>query len=474
MKKPNRVKACLSLALILFLISLTPAAPAGAQDNPPSGPVYIIQEGDTLWDIAQRFGVTMDELQNANGITDPGKLSAGQQLIIPGLEGIQGTLTTQKISYGETLFSLSRRYQVPVNTLARLNHLTSPSELYAGASLVVPENTTTNQAGRRIILSQGQSLLELAVASGSDPWKLAQSNLLTATWNILPGEVLRLPGSQEDGPGALPGQIEKVKVSPLPLVQGKTTVIQVSAQSGITLTGSITGHDLHFFPDQDGKSYVAMQGIYAMQEPGLYPMTLKGVLSDGTAFGFSQMVYVVDGNYPVKQEPIPVDQAGLDPTVTKPEDAEWMALAQPATPQKMWDGKIKFPMPALFYDQYSSIFGVRRRYNDDPQVFFHTGLDMPSPVGTEVSVIAPGTVVFAGHLEVRGNAVMVDHGWGVYSSYMHLSEVKVQAGQHVDMGQVVGLVGNTGLRTTGSHLHWEMLVGDVQVDPVDWLEQVYP
>ena len=74
---------------------------------------------------------------------------------------------------------------------------------------------------------------------------------------------------------------------------------------------------------------------------------------------------------------------------------------------------------------------------------------------------------------VRGNVVVIEHGWGVYTAYDRLSEILVQPGDLVQSGQVMGLGGNTGC-TTGPHLHWEVWVGDMQVDPVDWLERSYP
>ena len=87
--------------------------------------------------------------------------------------------------------------------------------------------------------------------------------------------------------------------------------------------------------------------------------------------------------------------------------------------------------------------------------------------------LAPGVVVFAGWMDVRGNATMIDHGWGVYSAYLHQSEFKVKVGDKVETGQVIGLVGGTG-RAGGPHLHFEILVGDVPVNPLDWLQQAYP
>jgi len=74
---------------------------------------------------------------------------------------------------------------------------------------------------------------------------------------------------------------------------------------------------------------------------------------------------------------------------------------------------------------------------------------------------------------VRGNATIIDHGWGVYTGYMHQSEMYVKPGDRVEKGDVIGLVGGTG-RVEGPHLHWEVWAGGVQVDPLDWLGQVYP
>ena len=82
-------------------------------------------------------------------------------------------------------------------------------------------------------------------------------------------------------------------------------------------------------------------------------------------------------------------------------------------------------------------------------------------------------MVFTGALTVRGNATVIDHGWGVYTAYAHQTEVHVSEGDWVETGQVIGLVGETG-RVTGPHLHWEVIVGGVQVDPMYWLSQAYP
>lgn len=462
--------------LVITVILSLPVTLAFGQEEQPKGPVYIVQEGDSLLDIAQRFGVSMDDLSSINGITNPNLLSVGVELIIPGLDGIQGFLTTRSIPYGETLRSLSRRYRVPPELLARLNHLASPAELYAGYTLLIPDQTGVPSSYGRVMLTTGQSLLELAVLQNTDPWTLIMANDLAGSGSALPGDVL-LFSDETDGPGALPGAVTALEITPLPLLQGKTTVISVSTPKDIMIRGSFMGQTIAFFRSSDS-SYSALIGVHAMAQPGVYPLALSGTMDDGTTFKISQGVNVRGINYPYDR-PLTVDPATIDPAVTRPENAQWAALAAPTTPERLWDilFQIPSPLPVDYCletnECWSSRFGNRRSYNGSPYTYFHTGLDIYGGTGTEIYAPAPGLVVFADPLTVRGNATMIDHGWGVYTGYMHQSEVRVQVGDHVEAGQVIGLVGGSG-RAEGPHLHWEVWVGGVQVEPLDWLKQIYP
>jgi murein DD-endopeptidase MepM/ murein hydrolase activator NlpD len=455
---------------LAFIISLClPVGAVKAQGTPPTGPIYIVQPGDTLWDISIRFGVSIDDLANANGITNTSLLNSGQQLIIPGLEGIQGILTTQIVPFGETLHSLSLRYQVPVNMLMRLNHITSPHELYAGYSLVIPQNDNPGFIGKRTTLATGQSMLELAILNGSDPWSMMAGNELDSSWSVLPGEVLRAPGNDDAGPGALPPALSSADLSSL--IQGQTAEVRLTGVGGLSFSGSLMDHALNFFAYTDN-SYIALQGIYAMAQPGLYPLVLQGTLPDGTAFGFSQMVLVSAGEF-LYDVPLYVDPATLDPENTGPENELWSNFSTPVSPEKLWAGIFSIPVDPIFADCWSSRFGSRRSYNNSDYIYYHSGLDFCGQVGDPIYAAAAGVVVFTGLLTVRGNATMIDHGWGVYTAYMHQSEILVQAGDWVEQGQLIGRVGNTG-RVEGPHLHFEVLVGGVPVDPLVWLSQEYP
>jgi murein DD-endopeptidase MepM/ murein hydrolase activator NlpD len=461
----------LVLALIFSLLPLGEATLA--QEEQPSGPVYIVQEGDTLWDIAQRFGVPWEDLARVNEISDPGQLSAGDELVIPGIDDTGGVLVTTQVPLGENMRSLSRRYHLQQETIILLNHLTSPAELYRGYNLVMPEKNQEEMLVDRLALAKGQSLIELAIGKGVNPWAFVASNGLEGTWGVVPGDVLLLPDKNSlNGPGSLPGEISSVDISPESLIQGKTTVIRLNSNEEMVVDGSLIGNQLNFFQYGEGE-YVALQGVHALTRAGFYPLIVEGELANGVPFGFSQKVYVEPGEFIYSSLQVPEET--IDPNVTGPEDKIWYALADPVTPNRLWKGVFKSPV-APSPCGYTDTFGNRRSYNGSPYNFFHTGLDFCYNYNDEVNEIyapADGVVVFAGPLIVRGNAVMIDHGLGVYSGYMHQAEILVEVGDRVETGQVIGVVGETG-RVNGPHLHLEIWAGGVQVDPMDWLESSFP
>jgi murein DD-endopeptidase MepM/ murein hydrolase activator NlpD len=457
------------IALTVIFFSLSYPASAQAAD----GPVYIVQSGDTLSSISSRFNVDIAELMDANGISDPNLLSAGQELVIPGLEGISGVLVTEFVQFGDSFRSLSRRTRIGEPVLRKLNGLVSPTELYVGVSMIVPQQTGENGLTTRVTPSKGESLLELAVRSDTDPWALAQINQLSGTWDAIPGDVLYTTGDESEGTvSGLPAVFTEAVVSPLPIEQGATTVIRVDVPDGVTVSGMLVDHSLNFFEDSDG-SQVALQGVHALLDPGPYPLRLEATLPDGGVQSFEQNVLVLAGNY--NQENILInDPATIDPSVTIPEEQEIRGIVEAATPERYWENG--FQSPAV-YQEYTSFYGNRRTYivqNSETTIEgFHTGLDFAGGEGLPISAPAPGKVVFAGPLTVRGNATIIDHGWGVYSGFWHQSETEVQVGEMVEAGQVIGMVGGTG-RVTGAHLHWEVWVNGVQVNPFDWLQEEYP
>jgi len=228
-------------------------------------------------------------------------------------------------------------------------------------------------------------LLELAVIHGVNPWALVSTNAISGTWDVLPGDVLRLPAGTNDGPGAMPQQVQSVEVKPFPAVQGKTMVVRVTTSGEMELGGSLMGYPLHFFSDAPG-TYFALQGVYAMAEAGLAPLTITGTMPGGAIFDFTQDVVVKDGNY-LWETVTGVPAETLDPAVTGPEDAQWYALAAPATPVQFWTEMFINPVPMYNDGCYPvkstnparcwvSYFGNRRSYNGSAFSYYHAGLDM--------------------------------------------------------------------------------------------------
>ena len=100
----------------------------------------------------------------------------------------------------------------------------------------------------------------------------------------------------------------------------------------------------------------------------------------------------------------------------------------------------------------------------------HSGMDIAAPEGTPVLAPAAGIVTFTGDLYLTGNTVLLDHGHGISSNFLHLSRIDVHLGQRIEQGETIGAVGSTG-RATGPHLHWGMNWFDARIDPLLVLER---
>ena len=457
------------LFIIISILSITPANPVEAQ---AAGPTYIVQPGDTLTSIAEKFGVSLKDLISANSITDPNNISTGQPLVIPGLVGITGTLTTRVIPLGENLETLTREYKIKPSTFIRLNRITSPSELYAGASLIIPVENDTPPVVQFSNLSKSQTFLEFAAKMSTNPWELLLSNQLSSGVEITESDHILLPGnSTQNGSSLVSPYIKSIIVSPLPLFQGATVEIKLTTTTPLELTGSLNGLALNFFlmPDE---SYVSLQGIHAMSPPGLSQFEISGDDQNGHQFSFNQMLLLASGNFSQDPSSLGVDPETLDPTITKPEDDFVLSIVSKISNIQLWQGKWQYPLdePTCI----TSAFGNRRTYNGSSTLYFHTGLDLgPCSPSLKIYAAAAGVVVFSGPLTVRGNATIIDHGLGVFSAYYHQEEFKVNVGDKVSQGQLIGIMGHTG-RVTGPHLHFEVWVNGIQVQPLDWLNNIYP
>jgi murein DD-endopeptidase MepM/ murein hydrolase activator NlpD len=141
----------------------------------------------------------------------------------------------------------------------------------------------------------------------------------------------------------------------------------------------------------------------------------------------------------------------------------WRAVRSPS---REWE--LPLPMPLENRVSISADYGDRRSYGGMVSGY-HSGIDYRAWTGLGVVAPSDGVVIMAEKLTTRGNAVLIDHGWGLVTGYWHLSKIHMQVGDRVNRGDVFAEVGNTGL-STGSHLHWEVWVNGVSVDGKQFLE----
>ncbi len=199
-----------------------------------------------------------------------------------------------------------------------------------------------------------------------------------------------------------------------------------------------------------------------LERQGEYPLELKFYWEEHQKKERYQ-VQVKDKEYPEQHISLPEEM------VTPPEEV-WDRIAREReklgsvlsslTMERYWDGDFARPVSG----EISSPFGVQRYLNGEPRSA-HKGVDLRGDKGTQVSAAAKGRVVLIGNFYFGGKTVVLDHGQGIYSLYMHLNSVRVRENEFVEQNQAVGEVGMTG-RATGPHLHLGVYVLGEPVDPM--------
>lgn len=191
------------------------------------------------------------------------------------------------------------------------------------------------------------------------------------------------------------------------------------------------------------------------------------------AAGERLVLHVTDGAFSVQRLAFPDDQQGLlAPEVGDLERLTMLTVMAPpdGDDPPRWNGLFKQPV----FGRLVTRHGARRDYLDGfgnvVQRSQHGGIDLAAPMGTPIAAAADGTVAFVGRWSIRGNVVIVSHGAGVHTVHGHALDFAVRNGDPVVAGQVLGRVGSTGL-STGPHLHWEVRVHGVGVDPLEWTER---
>ncbi len=476
MQQSMRLLLTGSLIMVLFGVAIAPLAAQGDGESPPANgtTIHVVQRGETLFRIALKYGTTVEAISEANGISDPRYLAVGQRLLIPGAKiDTPGAVTLHTVQPGETLATIARGYDTTVADLTATNRVTNPALLFVGQELTInqgaPDPARPHAAHFHRVVA-GENLFRIALRYGITLNALVRANEVVAPLISFPGQGLWIPG---DGASALlrdlPAPFASYELLPIPAVQGQTLGIHLTTSQPARLSGEFMGYPVQVVT-QDATRHFALFGVHAFAQSGIYPIRLTATTPDGAETILKLRVRVLEGGYGAEAISITTEKQDLlSSDVTEPEWQRFATVMSAFTAQRYFDGVMSLPSTGSI----TSSFGTRRSYNGGTLDTFHSGTDFGSPSGAPVMAPAGGVVVLAEHLPVRGNTTVLDHGWGVCTAYFHQAEIKVAVGDVVTSGQIIGSVGSTG-RSTGPHLHWEMWVGGVQVDPMQWVQQAFP
>ena len=236
------------------------------------------------------------------------------------------------------------------------------------------------------------------------------------------------------------------------MVNGSPVLFRVTPPVAVNeLKGEFQGQQLAFRHSTECRCWYALGGVNVETKPGRYELRLSGSGENAQKAEFSYPVSVVAAHYPfstIKVAPAFVEPPKeAEPVIAAADAAKKQAFAATA-PNPLWSGAFERPTTT----ETSGVFGSARIYNGVKKSQ-HLGLDFHASTGTPVHATNAGKVILARPLYFEGNCVMLDHGQGLVTIYMHLSEFKVKEGEKVAAGQLIALSGGTG-RSTAPHLHF--------------------
>ena len=277
------------------------------------------------------------------------------------------------------------------------------------------------------------------------------------------------PPEQVNIPVTLPpDEPLSLSVFPITLYQGEPARITIDGLISLSTIQSLTfdGESLQAFHEEE--KIAVLVGIDFHKKPGLYPIVLT--LNDGQII--EEKIEVGQRTITTTEFDIPEQLGG---NTKEAEHALTSTLAQDTAiinavlattgPEKLWSGPFRLPLDGSII--VTDVYGYKRQTGSVS--LSHQGTDFRATEGTPVYAINSGKVAFAGILRNYGYTVIIDHGLGLMTLYMHLSSIKIEKGDNLEKGDLVAQSGNTGY-SLGPHLHLSVRINTFSIDPMKFLE----
>ncbi|WP_431856497.1 peptidoglycan DD-metalloendopeptidase family protein [Azospirillum sp.] len=383
-----------------------PPPPVTTVGNAPdsAGGAIIVGRGDSLYTLSRRYNVPLRDLMDANRLTPPYTLEPGQRLVLP-------TSRQYIVQKGDTLTSISRMFNVEMTELSRLNGLAAPYAVHTGQPLRLPA---------------GGSRITETADSGAAPAVAAAPAAKVSRGGV---QVSDLP--PPGGASAPPAPIPSGKPMGTPLAApGAPSVVAPAA-------GAAAGAVSAAPPLPAAGEYLPGQAPRMLRPPGSKPS-------------------------PAETAAVAPPPAATPAPAPTPQEVAVAAPAKPevGTPPPRGSGRFLWPVKGKLL----SGFGPK------PDGLNNDGINIGAPKGTAVVAADNGVVAYAGN-ELRGfgNLLLVKHDGGWITAYAHLDSMLVERGAKVKRGEKIGTVGQSGSVNT-PQLHFELRKGSHVVDPRDQMD----
>jgi murein DD-endopeptidase MepM/ murein hydrolase activator NlpD len=249
----------------------------------------------------------------------------------------------------------------------------------------------------------------------------------------------------------------QAKVFPSSIRQGDAFMVMVSGLKGTTVPSATFNKGALRFSSCGKGCFVALGAVDLNAEPGAYRIPLRTGKRKTTL-----RLRVSEGEFETINLTLSEDKVSPGPEAIERinREAALLSLIWEIDSERLWQGVFVLPLA----NPLSTPFGTKRIINGET-VSIHRGLDMKGAEGEEIYATNTGRVVLTEELFFGGNTVVLDHGQGIFTVYMHMSQFNVGPGDLVSKNDVLGFVGSTG-RSSGPHLHFGVKVMGMNTDPV--------
>jgi len=254
-----------------------------------------------------------------------------------------------------------------------------------------------------------------------------------------------------------------IGVAPNIVKQGNTFVVKVFSEKPVkSVEAKIFDRTTNLFPWS--YKWRGVIGVSVGTQPGKYKLLLTLHYGDGTHDQFARYVTVTKKYFEKRWFTLkPKKMALLAPEII---EEDWEKIEKELKRERkepLWKGRFMIPAKGTVTMPFGAIQYINgKRYSQ------HNGVDFTNKPWSKIRSANYGQVVLAEKLKAHGNTVIIDHGQGILTMYLHLAKIAVQKNEIAWKGKVIGYMGSTGV-ATGVHLHWGMSVHNVRVNPMEWV-----